>query len=240
MDGLITAAGLGTRSGTSRFLRKEMLPLYDQRDGKLLLRPVIDCAIYRMKYSGISNIYTIVDPADRVTKDYLEEVFPDVGIIYQHEKKGFGDAVYRARDQIKGNFVLNAGDGVIVDRGIEASIIKSYSGGNLLSVFRVSNPSRYGTVEIKGDSVTDVVEKSSNPPSNLAIAAFYILDGRIFDYIDEDSPNAEISDAIKASIESGIRTRAYELPAGAWISVGIASEYYTTLEKTYRFYSGSQ
>ncbi len=240
MDGLITAAGLGTRSGTSRFLRKEMLSLYDQRDGKLLLRPVIDCAIYRMKSSGISNIYTVIDPADRVTKDYLEEVFPDVGIIYQRDKKGFGDAVYQARDHIKENFVLNAGDGIIMDRRIEISIINSYSGGNLLSVFRVDNPSRYGTVEMKGETVTDVAEKSPNPPSNLAIAAFYILDQMIFDYIDQKSSNVELSDAIRASIKSGIQTKASELPVDTWISVGIAREYYTTLEKTYRFYSGSQ
>ncbi|MGC8608752.1 MAG: nucleotidyltransferase family protein [Thermoplasmata archaeon] len=238
MDGLITAAGLGTRSGTSRFLRKEMLSLYDVRDSKLLLRPVIDCAIYRMMYSGIRDIYVVIDPGDRITEYYLKNMFPDVNMLYQKEKRGFGDAVYQARNSIRGPFVLNAGDGILIDKDMEKKIIESYSGGNRLAVFEVDNPSRYGTIELEGDRVTGVVEKSPDPPSNLALSAFYILTEDVFTHINGENKNVEVTDAIQASIKSGTVTYATRLRKGEWISVGIAGEYHTTLKETYDYFSG--
>ena len=36
MKAVVTAAGLGTRSGLDGKFRKEMLPLYDMREGKLV------------------------------------------------------------------------------------------------------------------------------------------------------------------------------------------------------------
>jgi len=59
VKGIITAAGKGMRSGLDGKFRKEMLPMYDIRNGKLILRPIIDLIIYRMMENNINDIAVV-------------------------------------------------------------------------------------------------------------------------------------------------------------------------------------
>lgn len=240
MKAVITAAGLGTRSGLDGKLRKEMLPVYDMREGSLVLRPMIDCIITRLSNAGISDFAVVLDPDDSYTKGYLEREFPDVAFVYQHEKRGFGDAVLRARSFVgDDSFILNAGDGMVLSQYHLNSVVKSamdYRDRNILTLFRVPNPSRYGTARVRADGdetvVTEVVEKSPSPPSNLALAAFYHFAGGIMDYISGSGKNVELTPAINRMIKTGTRTVGMEISRPYWASVGIAREYVEVLGRT--------
>ncbi|MDA8143605.1 MAG: sugar phosphate nucleotidyltransferase, partial [Thermoplasmatales archaeon] len=112
MKAVITAAGLGTRSGLDGKIRKEMLPVYDIRNGRIVLRPIIDVIISNLLIAGLDEIAVVLDPQDLFTKNYIETNFPEAQILFQIEKRGYGHAVLTAKEFVgKGSFILNAGDG---------------------------------------------------------------------------------------------------------------------------------
>ncbi|MCL5989079.1 MAG: dTDP-glucose pyrophosphorylase, partial [Candidatus Thermoplasmatota archaeon] len=76
MKAVITAAGSGIRSGLDGKFRKEMLPIYDMRERRIVLRPILDCIITRIARLGINEIAVITDPQDDSTNNYLKRNFP--------------------------------------------------------------------------------------------------------------------------------------------------------------------
>lgn len=243
MKALITAAGLGTRSGLSGKFRKEMLPIYDVRFGKIVLRPMVDCIITRLQDAGIEEFVAVLDPNDRFTRDYITDEFSNVAIVYQGKKQGFGDAVRTARDEIGNSpFILNAGDGLVLPKEHVRKVVREFRENpeqNILSLMKVDNPRRYGTAEVTAKDgmydVHSVVEKSENPPSNLALCAFYALNGNVMDYLDEEGTNIELTPAINSSIKNGTRTTGIEIKKEDWVSVGIATEYVRVLQRTLEY-----
>ncbi len=238
MEGLITAAGLGIRAKTGRSFRKVMLPVYDVREGEVVIRPMIDCIIDRMKNVGIGDITVVLDPADRVTYDYLRSERPEALIEYQKKDcMGFGGAVLAGSKNINGRFLLNAGDGIILDARILESL-KDSNFSSTLALMRVDNPTEYGIAECtpRGGgfySVNNLEEKPREPKSNLALAAVYALDDGVISHIGKKGANVELTDAIRGYILEGNDVAGMLLPKGEWQSVGKASSYLDVLKRTY-------
>ncbi|MGC8562467.1 MAG: nucleotidyltransferase family protein [Thermoplasmata archaeon] len=242
MKAIITAAGLGKRSGLNGLIRKELLNVYDFRDGALQLRPILDVLISKFLKFGIREIAVVLDPADIISQDYIKRIFPFVTLYFQKEKNGFGDALLSARNFIKNEgFILAAGDGMILDleelkEPLDESIRK---GIWTLFVMKVDDPRRYGVAVLKErngiNEVTMVVEKPDKPPSNFALCALYHLPPQIFDFITYKDGKAELTDAIARCIDSGIIFRAVEVQNSSWVSVGVAEDYRRVLESTYHY-----
>lgn len=238
MKGLITAAGLGTRSGLDGKLRKEMLPVYDVRDGKLVLRPIIDVIITNLKNSGVSEIGAVLDPSDVRTRDYLETEFPAVALMYQKEKRGFGHAVLMGRDFIgDDSFILNAGDGMVLNDSILPDMVRWPDNGVYLTLMEVDNPKKYGTADAVIDNgnikIRAVVEKSETPPSNLGLCALYRLPAEIFESLSSHNErNIELTPSINGLIGKGVKTKAVKIERNEWISVGRAESYVEVLRAT--------
>lgn len=241
MKALITAAGQGSRSGLDGKMRKEMLPIYTKRDGRVVLRPILDCVIYSIRNAGVGEIHLVLDWEDTFTREYIEREYPSVNIIFQGERRGFGSAVMLAREYIDDqNFMLNAGDGIILDPShIEAVTrrMERFPTQNILTLMQVDNPQRYGVASIRNvDSelrVTGVVEKPQSPDSNYALCAFYVLVPEIFRHLNEDrTPERELTPAIQKSIESGTETIGMVVDRKDWISVGVATEYVNILKRS--------
>ncbi len=238
MKGVITAAGLGSRSGLDGKMRKEMLPVYDVRKGRLVLRPIIDVLISKFRENGILEIAVVLDPKDRWTREYIETEFPETEIIFQEEKLGYGHAVLMAREFVgENNFILNAGDGLVLRDGVISELVSWKSDGVFLTLMTVPNPERYGTAEIQladgKPTVKGVVEKSKTPPSNFALCALYRLPFTIFDHLEKLSgKNMELTPSIDALIKSGVITKATVIDKKEWVSVGRAEAYIEVLRST--------
>ena len=240
---IITAAGLGKRSGLDGKFRKEMLPVYDLRDGRIVLRPIIDCIITHLMNSGVSEFIAVLDPDDAFTRNYISSEFSNVEFAYQEKRSGFGDAVAKAADLMgKEPFFLNAGDGLILDQDFLNAFVKKTTQdplSNHLCLMEVPEPQKYGTAEytVSGDlmEVKSVVEKSHNPPSNLALCAFYYLNWDVITRIEKTGSNIELTPAINKSIKDGIPTFGYRIDRTKWISVGVSESYIDVLGRSLEY-----
>jgi glucose-1-phosphate thymidylyltransferase len=239
MQGLITAAGLGKRAKTGNIFRKIMLPVYDFRDGEVVIRPIIDCIVNRMESIGISDITVVLDPSDAITRHYLKEQFGNLEFISQKVTRGFGDAVRMGLENIEGRFLLNAGDGILLHKDSMSKMVGS-SFGTVLALMKVDNPKRYGVAEVAGSAggayiVKKVKEKPKHPKSNLALAAVYILDSSIRDYIAKSGASIELTDAIDRYIHDKNEVHGMLLKKGEWQSVGSAESYLGVLKRTHMY-----
>lgn len=131
----------------------------------------------------------------------------DVHFVWQKELNGLGDAVYHARHHV-GNepFLLLLGDTVIQSKhSIARQLIELYEryGETVVALEEVDSSvvERYGVVGGKQVAhnlylISQLVEKPKpeEAPSNLAVAARYVFNPKIFDYIKETKPgkNGEI------------------------------------------------
>jgi glucose-1-phosphate thymidylyltransferase len=233
MDALITAAGLGTRANLPKGMRKEMLPVYAVRSGKIVLRPVLECIIHNLSMSGADRFFVVLDSRDKHTEDYLSTLNMKSEFIYQKKPEGYGRAVALARDYITNDFILNAGDGLILDQEKTKNIIDLYKSKNetVLSLMSVSNPERYGVATIEKGTVVRVVEKPKNSESRYALAAFYVLKREIIELID----GQELTPAINRHIMNGNIIRPFKIRRTDWISIGNSDDYYRILTRTYNF-----
>ncbi len=237
MKGLITAAGLGTRSGLDGKFRKEMLPVYDARDNRLVLRPIIDVIITGFYRNGIDDIAVVLDPSDRWTREYIGTNFPETTILFQEEKKGYGHAVLMARDFVgQDDFILNAGDGLVLNEEILEKMVSAVGKCIFLALMPVPNPENYGCPDLRMENgeavITGVVEKSRNPPSKYGLCALYRLPPDIFGEIYSAGSNIELTPAIDRAIKKGIPAHGEIIERKEWISVGKAESYVDVLMAT--------
>ena len=232
VTGIITAAGLGTRSGLDGKFRKELLPLYDTINKKLVLRPVIDIVYRRLISAGCKKIIIVLDPADRISRLYVESNFENYEFALQPEKKGFGNAVYAGLSLVDGDdFILNAGDGMISDIAFYKSIGNSKH--TTLNLFQTEHPERYGNaaLDLEAGTVSAVIEKPQIPLSNFAIAALYFFKNDFKEYLNEST--VELTDSINRYIKDGRRVDYNVIDRKQWLSIGKKEEYYKVLERSY-------
>jgi glucose-1-phosphate thymidylyltransferase len=245
MQGIITAAGKGTRSGLDGKLRKEMLPIYYREGDRIVLRPMIEVIASMMKLQGVDRISIVLDPADRRTAEYVSANIPYSRIVYQEPRNGYGGAVLSAAYTIMGDyFLLNAGDGILLKENIFSRMIRMRESGlcsNVLVVMEVDNPQNYGTADLRMEHgriyVTGVTEKDPSSRSNFALCALYLLDRTVLDHLSKDRSNViELTPAIQKSIEGGTKTCAIRVRRSEWASLGQVTDYANVVNQSMKFF----
>lgn len=225
MKAIIMAAGKSTRT----------YPLTLTRP-KPLLR-VADKTIIEHHLDALSGIIDtaiiVVGYMKEMVQDALGDRYNDISIEYveQKEQLGTGHAVLQCAGLVDGEFIAMNGDDLY---GAD-DLRRLSKEGNAALVMPVERPSLFGIFEIDSDNnVTELVEKPSEPVSNLANTGAYKFDSEVFRILEKTEKSErgeiEITSAIQVLIEKkkfrAVTIEGYWLPIAYPWSLLDANEYF--------------
>ena len=227
MKALILAGGAGTRLRPITHSRaKQLVPVAN--------KPILFYGIEAMVDAGITDIGVIVG-------DTREEVMAALGdgsafgasitYIPQDAPLGLAHCVLIARPFLGDDeFVMYLGDNLL-EQDLSA-FVSAFSAARQSStppsaqilLKHVPDPHRFGIATLDADGhVVRLVEKPSDPPSDLALVGVYLFDATIHEAVASIKPSdrgeLEITDAIQWLIDEHHVVRC-ELLSGWWIDTG--------------------
>ena len=222
MKGVILAGGLGTRMfPLTKITNKHLLPVYDL--------PMIYYPIQTLVNAGVDDIMIVT--GGRNSGDFLrllgngsEFGLKHLNYAYQEGEGGIAAALELAEHWAAGDSIaVVLGDNLIEGNIREAVEAFSKQGrGAKIMLKEVHDPERFGVASLDGDKVTKIVEKPTEPESNLAVIGIYMFDERVWDIIGGLEPSQrgelEITDVNNWYIEDGSMT--YEVLEGWWTDAG--------------------
>jgi len=154
----------------------------------------------------------------------------DVTFIHQDKPLGLAHAVKVSQDYLGDDpFVMFLGDNVI--QGGIGELVEQFRASEWNSqivLTRVEHPERYGVAELNGEGrVVHLVEKPSEPPSDLALVGIYMFDHHVHEAVNSITPSwrgeLEITDAIQWLVENEYQVYPY-VHRGWWIDTGEPNE----------------
>lgn len=242
MKAVVLAAGLGIRMRPLTFTKpKFLLPVAG--------KPALDHVISLLKNVGIDRIAMVVG----FGKEQLMERYGDgskfgVKIEYLHQKEllGTANALSLAKDFVgEEHFVVMNGDTLVDQESLNAfmqryrELASRKNFGGLMATIEVDEPEQFGIVFMKGEQVSEIVEKPKRTKSRLANAGIYLFDSAIFDAIKRTKKSKrgeyELTASIQVLINSG--KAIYTSPLKLWADIGrpwdllVANEYFLRGQK---------
>ncbi|WP_121743061.1 bifunctional sugar-1-phosphate nucleotidylyltransferase/acetyltransferase [Natronorubrum halophilum] len=195
MKAVVLAAGQGTRiRPLSDSVPKPMLPVADRP----LVAHTIDAAID----AGADEIVLVVGYEAETVGEYFGSEYRGVPVSYavQTEQAGTADAVNTARDHIEGPFAVLNGDNLYDP----AAVARLFDQCPAVCAIEVDDPRNYGVLSTDAGSVTGIVEKPDDPPTNLANAGAYAFPAEAREWLEvpeSDRGEHEITDVVATVID---------------------------------------
>lgn len=220
MKGIILAGGTATRLfPLTATTSKQLLPVYD--------RQMIFYPLNMLIKAGIKEILIIVAPEHSGQFiNLLGSIFEEVGIHLEFRvqkiPKGLADAFILGETFIGDDSVaMVLGDNIFED---DLSLkIKKFKTGGLVFAKKVSDPERFGVVELdENDKAISIEEKPEKPKSNFAVTGLYVYDNRVIEIAKSLKPSRrgeiEVTDINKRYMKIG--ELGVEKIKGAWLDAG--------------------
>ena len=220
VKGIVLAGGTGSRLyPLTHAVNKHLLPIYN--------KPMIYYPLSVLMLAGVKDIAIITTYDDQEPFYKLLGNGSDYGIrltsLIQYEPNGLAEAFIIAEDFLRGDdVILVLGDNLFFGSGF-TDIISNVKPPTIFA-YKVSDPERYGVVEIKDGQARTIVEKPLKPASSFAIPGLYFLDSRCVDYAKQATPSdrgeLEITSVLhKYMLNGGLSVQ--ELGRGiAWFDCG--------------------
>jgi UTP--glucose-1-phosphate uridylyltransferase len=227
---IIPAAGYGSRlQPLTKAIPKEMLPI-----GR---KPVLEHVIDELRMSGIERVLIVVSPGKEIIQKYFEDG-SDFGVYceyaVQSKMRGLGDAVHHGEEWALGqHFVVAFGDCIIeapnslpLKRLLDVHVSNSSHATVLAERIPPTGSSKYGILDPGRSSTNapfrlqDIVEKPhpSDAPSDLAVAARWVLSPDIFSFIRNSDSGIDgevnLTDPVRQMIAGGAAAWAAPLLSG--------------------------
>ena len=205
---IVLAAGEGQRLRPFTVTRpKAMLSIAD--------KPILQFVVESLAQNGIRNIIFVVGYRKEQVYDYMgsgEQFGVEITYVTQETQLGTAHALSQVKDMAEDEFLVLSGDNLI-----EAHTIADFMQikPEAVLVKRVSDPVRYGVVNIDGGEVKDIVEKPNEPVSNVVNTGIYAFTRDIFKFTESV---LDIPDALNNMIAEGYTIQALETE-GTWLDV---------------------
>jgi len=223
MKGLILSGGKGTRlRPLTHTSAKQLVPVAN--------KPVLFYGIEAMAEAGIEEVGIIIAPE---TGGEIREAAGDgsqfgirIEYIEQDAPLGLAHAVLTAEPFLgDAPFVMYLGDNLLRN-GIVALVdtFRNERPDALILLTPVPDPEHYGVAELDGEGrVARLVEKPTEPKTDLALVGVYMFTPSIFDAARSIEPSwrdeLEITDAIQTLVDRGLRVDPH-IVHGWWKDTG--------------------
>ena len=166
----IPMAGLGTRMRPHTWSRPK--PLIHLA-GKTVLDYVIGQFETLPRFNQAEIVLILGPNQDEQVVPYVRENHPEKKVHYliQKEMKGQSDALYLARDLLRGPMLMSFSDTLIET---DLSFLDDEKLDGVAWVKPVPDPRRFGVAELDDEGlITRLIEKPKNAENNLAVVGFY-------------------------------------------------------------------
>ena len=223
--GIILAGGSGSRLHPMTLASsKQLMPVYD--------KPMIYYPLSTLMQAGIRDILIITTPEDAPACKQLlgdgERWGISLSYAQQPKPEGLAQAFIIGEDFIGDSRVcLILGDNIFYGHQIKQTLrraVQQESGASVFAYY-VTDPERYGVVELDADNnAINLEEKPANPKSHFAVTGLYMYDNDVIDIAKNITPSTrgelEITDVNKVYLErKSLKVELFDRGT-AWLDTG--------------------
>jgi len=178
-------------------------------------KPILQYIIESLAQNAIRNLVVVVGYRKEQVFDWLgsgKQFGVDITYVTQEKQVGTAHALAQTKAVTEKEFLVLSGDNLI-----EADTIAQFANvkPEAMLVKRVDNPIRYGVVTIEAGTVKDIIEKPSQPKSNVVNTGIYAFTTEIFNFIETE---LDIPDALNNMLAQGYTVNALKT-GGTWLDV---------------------
>lgn len=178
-------------------------------------KPILQYIIEALAVNGIRDIVIVVGYRKAQVFDYFgtgEQLGVDIRYVTQAQQLGTAHALAQAKNMVKDEFLVLSGDNLI-----EAPTIAEFAGvaPAAMLVKRVTDPVRYGVVDIEGGEVKGIIEKPAEAGSNLVNTGIYAFNRDVFKFTETI---LDIPDVLNSMLAEGYSIKAVETTR-TWLDV---------------------
>ena len=212
MKAIIPVAGIGSRLRPHTYTVPKVLL---NVAGKPILAHILDI-VQQLK---ITEVVLITGFLGEQIVDYVKKNYRfKCTFIEQRELKGLGYAINRATPEMKDDEPVLI---ILGDTIFETDLMPVMRGGyDALGIKKVTDPRRFGIVEMKGQFIKRLVEKPKKPSSNLAVVGVYFIQntGLFKECLKEiitrkikTKNEYQLTDALQLMIQRGVNFKTFKV-----------------------------